>query len=171
MTTSSRSARTFMSGITLSLAVLLPFSGTTAHAESACVSITETLNITAPTPFGPFTGKADLAINGQPVSALFANTMSGSPQFTKEGLVRASFADQWIFPDGNSLTAVAKVETLPTTDPTQSPFVVSTRFSGGTGRFENAHGKMELQGTLFFLPDGSVATMTTATGTICGLAN
>lgn len=143
-------------------------------ADSECAAYTETLSTSTPTLFGPFSGPSIITLDGVASSASFTTVLLGSPSYKDDGGLKAKFADFWIFPDGQVLTAIARVETFPSNpaNPTVGTFTAKVRFTGGSGSYENVHGKAKLIGTFAFDPSVGLAfTESSSSGKLCGFGD
>jgi len=143
-------------------------------ADSECAAYTETLSTSTPTLFGPFSGPSVITLDGVASSASFTTVLLGSPSSKEDGGIKAKFADFWVFPDGQVLTAIARVETFPPdpANPAAGTFTAKVRFTGGSGPYENVHGKAKLIGTFAFDPSVGLAfTESTSSGKLCGFGD
>ncbi len=150
------------------IALVLAMVQTPAWSHGNCVSFSEQLQTLAPTPFGPFQGFSALEIGNEATVEQFTAILNGSPEILDNGIIVARFNDQWVFPDGNSLTARNKTVATPTGNPGEFELSVRIHFTGGSGPYSGVRGKARLQGPSQLAPDGSATTNATAIGKLCG---
>ena len=157
------------------LAIGLLLANTAAWAGNDCQSYYEVLNMSGPTPFGPFNGGASISIGGgAPVSVLASASMLGSASFdpANPGPISQKRAGQLLFPPGanggiNILTAVASANGTPTGPGTLS-VTGKVKLTGGVGDFENSFGKAAIEGNAIIdLNTGATQFSAILTGKIC----
>ena len=149
-------------------------------ADSACQSYYEELSVTSITPFGAFNGGALIIIgDGNPEQAMATAVILGSADGfdpNNPEPISVTRAGELFFMPGldgsvHALTAIVKAEGIPSSPNT---FDVSgkVRFTGGVGRYENAHGHASINGvSTVDLQTAETTFNALLIGKICGVGD
>ena len=141
-----------------------------AGADQSCVDFQDNLQTAAPTPFGPFNGVSSITMGTETTGAQFITILSGSCVVPKNiEPFDCIYAALWLFPTGDSLTAIDKLTIAFGPNPGEFILDGSYTFTGGTGRFAKVSGKARLQGTATASETGATTTRTVLTGRLCGI--
>jgi hypothetical protein len=161
-----------MKGRTLTVftLALLTWAVGPAWAGGRCEKVSGTGQGGSPAPFAPVQGAATMTIGGETLDADFVVIVTGI-KFTEDGSVVGTTRIVFDFGSGSTITLTAEHFAL---DPTDQPGVFRLngvgKISEGTGRFQNAYGKLTFHGTMIFSPEGAVLDDTfSIKGSVCDI--